>query len=80
MTIVRAKIFRNGGSQAIRLPKEFRFPENQHEVVVRRDGPRIILEAEGVWPEKLIACLGAWAEDIERPTQLPLSRLKDPFK
>lgn len=39
----RAKLFWNGRSQAVRLPKDFRF-ENQTEVTVRRDGDRVILE------------------------------------
>ena len=39
----RAKIFRSGGSQAVRLPKEYRF-RNADEVAVRRDGRRVVLE------------------------------------
>ena len=35
----------NGGSQAVRLPKEFRF--EGAEVVVRREGKRVILEPVG---------------------------------
>jgi len=36
-----AKIFPNGGSQAVRLPKEYRFDEE--EVCVARLGPMVIL-------------------------------------
>ena len=36
-----AKIFNNGGSQAVRLPKEFRF--DCDEVVVKRLGEMILL-------------------------------------
>ena len=36
-----AKIFKNGQSQAIRLPKEFRFDTD--EVFVSKDGENIIL-------------------------------------
>jgi antitoxin VapB len=36
MTIRIAKLFVNGGSQAVRLPAEFRF-SNTDEVYVRRD-------------------------------------------
>lgn len=35
MTIRTAKLFDNGGSQAVRLPAEFRFKAN--EVFIRRD-------------------------------------------
>ena len=37
-----AKLFRHGGSQAVRLPKAFRF--EGEEVTVRRDGNAVILE------------------------------------
>lgn len=40
-----AKLFFNGGSQAVRLPKAFRF-EGIKEVVIQRDGDRIILMAK----------------------------------
>lgn len=36
-----AKIFKNGQSQAVRLPKEFRFDGD--EVYIKRDGEKIIL-------------------------------------
>lgn len=36
-----AKIFKNGNSQAVRLPKEFRFDSD--EIFVRRDGESIVL-------------------------------------
>jgi len=38
----RAKLFQHGGSQAVRLPKAFRFEGS--EVTVRRDGDAVILE------------------------------------
>ncbi len=44
----RAKLFANGRSQAVRLPKEFRLPGD--EVYIRRDGDRIILEPIGEGP------------------------------
>ncbi len=37
-----AKLFQHGGSQAVRLPKAFRFEGT--EVTVRRDGEAVILE------------------------------------
>jgi virulence-associated protein VagC len=40
-----AKLFRNGRSQAVRLPKEFRF--EGEEVSIRREGKRVILEDLG---------------------------------
>lgn len=40
--MARAKIFKHGGSQAVRLPKEFRF--EVAEVDIRKEGDAIILE------------------------------------
>jgi antitoxin VapB len=79
-TSTHAKLFRNGGSQAVRLPKGCRFPEDQTEVLVRRDGRRVILEPVDAWPKDFVACLGAWPEEIERPNQASRPGLKDPFR
>lgn len=43
MQRARAKVFWSGRSQAVRLPKEFRFAT--HEVLVSRRGDAILLEA-----------------------------------
>lgn len=75
----RAKIFTNGGSQAVRLPKSCRFPDDQHEVLVRRVGRRVILEPADEWSSEFQATLGAWREDIERPRSKQISKKKDPF-
>ena len=45
-TRARAKLFTHGGSQAVRLPKAFRF--EGAEVTVRRDGEAVILEPVNV--------------------------------
>ena len=37
-----AKLFKNGRSQAVRLPKEFRF--KGAEVKIRKEGSRVVLE------------------------------------
>ena len=45
-----AKIFKNGRSQAVRLPKEFRFDGDQ--VFVHKQGDKVILsEMEPGWDE-----------------------------
>jgi antitoxin VapB len=75
----RAKIFTNGGSQAVRLPKSCRFPDDQHEVLVRRVGRRIILEPADEWSADFIDALGAWNEEIERPASKAITKKKDPF-
>ena len=66
----RAKLFRNGSSQAVRLPKEFRFSGS--EVMIRREGRCVVLEpiaavpcdANG-WP------LGFWEEIRRTAAALP---------
>ena len=68
MKTARAKLFQNGGSQAVRLPKACRFPEQQ-EVLVHREGNRVILGATDEWPDEFRACLGAWPNHILRPEQ-----------
>jgi antitoxin VapB len=73
---VKARLFRNGGSQAVRLPKECRFPEGQTEINVRREGRRVILEPLDEWSPAFLAALGAWPEEILRVEQVPLRKLK----
>jgi antitoxin VapB len=56
-----AKLFRNGGSQAVRLPREFRFEGSQ--VRVRR-------VAEGVLLEPLVADPAQWFAELDRLRQV----------
>jgi antitoxin VapB len=78
MRSARAKLFQNGGSQAVRLPKACRFPA-QKEVLVRREGRRVILEPADEWSAEFRACLGAWREEIPRPVQRPVRDLRNPL-
>ena len=75
---IRAKLFQNGGSQAVRLPKECRFAA-QDEVLVWREGRRVILETADEWSDEFRACLGAWRGKIPRPKQKRVGDLRDPF-
>jgi antitoxin VapB len=77
---LRAKLFVNGGSQAVRLPRECRFPEGEQEVQVHRVGRKVILEPLDEWSEGFLASLGSLAEPIERPKSPPITRLRDPFE
>ena len=48
--IVTAKLFKNGSSQAVRLPKEFRFEGD--EVIIYREGSRVIIQPkQSNWDE-----------------------------
>jgi hypothetical protein len=50
LKVATAKLFKNGRSQAVRLPKEFRFEGD--EVSVRREGDAVVLEPlrARTWP------------------------------
>jgi antitoxin VapB len=66
MTPKTAKLFPNGGSQAVRLPAEFRF-EGSDEIFIRRDAitGEVILSAK--------AACDAWAEFFAVRDQARLS-------
>jgi antitoxin VapB len=76
---LRAKIFRTGRSQAVRLPKEVRFDEDQRELRVRREGNRVILEPLDEWPEAFLAVLGSCPDFPEPPARTPLHEARDRF-
>jgi antitoxin VapB len=78
MKKTRAKLFKNGGSQAVRLPKECRFDES--EVMVHRQGRCVILEPIDEWSDEFRACLGAWLDDIPRPRQRRLADARKLFE
>lgn len=67
-----AKLFLNGRSQAVRLPKEFRF-EGQAEVCIERDGDRVILSpGKRASIERLILALDefdSFFPEREQPAQ-----------
>lgn len=62
-----ARIFRTGRSQAVRLPKEFRFEGDT--VLVRREGNAVILEPTRGWPEGYVESFAGIPEDFDRPPQ-----------
>ena len=53
-----AKVFRHGNSQAVRLPKEFRFETD--EVIVRRASGGVLLLPKTITLEQLDTILGAF--------------------
>jgi antitoxin VapB len=69
--MTRAKLFWNGRSQAVRLPKEFRF--EGEEVSVRREGGRVILEpvVRTAWPKGYWESWKKVPDDFEAPPPLP---------
>lgn len=64
----------------MRLPKSYRFSEDQAEVIVRRSGKQVILEPADEWAPEFLACLGGWKEDIPRPPVPTVGSRKNPFE
>lgn len=80
MSTMRAKLFKNGASQAVRLPREFRFPDGQTEVMVRREGRTIVLEPVDEWTQEFLDMLGTLDEELPRMPQQPITKMRDPFR
>ena len=57
-----AKLFKNGQSQAVRLPKEFRF-EGDH-VFIKKEGNLVLLIPEKKTWDPLIKSLGKFSHDF----------------
>lgn len=72
-----AKVFWSGRSQAVRLPKDLRFDAD--EVLIRREGRRVILEPIDDWGEAFWSCFGALGEDFELPERDTLAERDDPL-
>ncbi|EQD60535.1 virulence-associated protein, partial [mine drainage metagenome] len=59
-----AKIFKHGNSQAVRLPKEFRFAGD--EVQIKRSGASVLLLPGKRTYEQIMAVIGRFNGPIER--------------
>jgi len=59
-----AKLFMNGRSQAIRLPKEFRF-ENEEEVMIKRMGDIVMLIPKNKWEDIFVNALRTFPQEVE---------------
>jgi len=67
-----AKLFRNGQSQAVRLPKEFRFEDDF--VYVKKSGNAVILiPAKNSW-DGLIQSLDKFSDDFMAVRRQPRSQ------
>ena len=64
-TTLVATLFRNGGSQAVRLPRAFQFSGNR--VRVRRMGKGVLLEPLPADASEWFAALNAFAEESFMP-------------
>ena len=66
--MTEARLFKAGGSQAVRLPKAFRFAGDR--VRIRREGKAVILEPVESTREETLA----WLKSLEIPDFMPGGR------
>ena len=80
--MTKAKLFNNGGSQAVRLPAEFRFAGDV--VDIRRDtltGDVVLSTVRVSWDDYF-----TWVADLDLPTDFmssrdqPIDDFRDPFE
>jgi len=69
---VVARVFKTGRSQAVRLPKEFRFDSDT--VLVHREGSAVVLEPARDWPAGWVESFAGVPDDFERPNQGALEK------
>lgn len=71
MNMKTAKLFKNGQSQAVRLPKEFRF-EGKKVFIKKMGNAAVLIPTENSW-DALFQSLGKFSDDFmekrEQPTQ-----------
>ena len=75
----RAKLFPNGRSQAVRLPRQFRFDGT--EVAIRKEGHAVVLEpvAKRKWPAGYWQRIDRHVKDVDVGRVVPIGgRLLDP--
>ena len=74
MGVKTAKLFMNGKSQAVRLPKEFRFDGS--EVYIRKEGDEVILSAKAPSWDDFFDAPRVFAADFlaEREDERPQER------
>jgi antitoxin VapB len=80
MTEVRmrtAKLFRNGQSQAVRLPKEFRFDDDY--VFIKKSGNAVVLiPAKNSW-DSLLGSLDMFSADFMSERRQPTGQEREPL-
>jgi antitoxin VapB len=67
MKAKRARVFWTGRSQAVRLPKEFRFKTDT--VVVHREGYGVVIEPANDWPVGYVESFAGVPDDFTRAPQ-----------
>jgi antitoxin VapB len=72
-----AKLFQNGQSQAVRLPKEFRF-EDDHVYVKKSGNVVMLIPAKESW-ETLLKSLDKFSSDFMSERKQPKTQKRESF-
>lgn len=72
-----AKLFQNGQSQAVRLPKEFRF-DDDHVYVKKSGNVVILIPAHDSW-QSLIDSLDKFTDDFMSVRKQPKTQVRESF-
>ncbi|HUL00961.1 MAG TPA: type II toxin-antitoxin system VapB family antitoxin [Nitrospirota bacterium] len=72
-----AKLFQNGQSQAVRLPKEFRF-EDDHVFVKKSGNAVVLLPTKDSW-DTLIRSLDKFSDDFMAERKQPKAQKREDF-
>lgn len=72
-----AKLFQNGQSQAVRLPKEFRF-DDDHVFIKKSGNVVMLIPAKGSW-EALMKSLDKFSSDFMSERSQPKTEKRESF-
>ncbi|MDA8105879.1 MAG: type II toxin-antitoxin system VapB family antitoxin [Nitrospiraceae bacterium] len=72
-----AKLFQNGQSQAVRLPKEFRF-DDDHVFIKKSGNVVMLIPAKGSW-ETLMKSLDKFSPDFMSERKQPKTQKRESF-
>ena len=67
--MTKARVFQSGNSQAVRLPKAFRF--DAKEVEIFRRGDEVVLREKPASLAELLEDLPPWPDGFSLPPELP---------
>jgi antitoxin VapB len=72
-----AKLFKNGDSQAVRLPKEFRFAGS--EVLIKHAGSAVVLLPKSKSWDTLLSSLANFSADYMNDREQPGEQRREPL-
>jgi antitoxin VapB len=76
--MTKAKLFKNGSSQAVRLPREFKFQGD--EVYIKKIGRLVVLiPKEDPW-DSLIQSLDGFSDDFLAERKQPELEMREPLE